>query len=69
MHGFHMDWKMRKLFLVREKLGNFKKTGKVGDFWTDGKSKIIPPKILRKLGILGNFYFIFSLSFFMKCTS
>ena len=33
MRGSHSDWKTREHFPVREKLGNFTKTGKVGEFY------------------------------------
>ena len=57
--------KMRKLFPVREKSGNFEQTEKVREFWAKyWKNEGILPKILGKLGTFSQFLFLFFLKLF-----
>ena len=57
--------KMRKLFPVREKSGNFEQTGKVGEFYQKNwKHEGILPKIMEKLGNFSQFLFLFCLQLF-----
>ena len=51
--------KMRKLFPVREKSGDFEQTRKVREFYPKyWKNEGILPKILEKWGNLGQFLFL-----------
>ena len=69
-HGSHMDWKpgkMRKLFPVREKWGNFEQAGKIREFYQKyWKSEGNLPKILEIWRNFSQFLFLFSLWLLME---